>query len=299
MRRWISPLAALGLAAALLLPTTSHAQFGGLLKKARKAVTGDSSSASSGGNGRPSSAFGPELTPQTFAAVMKGLDAELAPKQQRDALARQSDETQTTRSKLLQAHQAELDAYQKAQSDHQQCTDAAWSRISDEHQAAAQKKQQEILSTPGGMQKAQQDAMALAQQMRALMQKGDTAGAQRLQMTYAQRNLGLDPRADTLAVEKQCGKDPAKPAWLVQSDALAARVDTLDRQISQLESTIGTRGVQASGMSAVQYNLARERIVNWYYGGASHTSVQQFGADELKMLNAHEGDIKRVAAVLR
>lgn len=295
MRRWISPLAALGLSAALLLPAITHAQFGGLLKKTKKAVSGDASSDSR--SGRPSNTFGPELTAQTFGAVMKGLNAELPLKQRRDALAKQADSAQNARAKLLGAHEAERDAYQKAKSDHGRCTNAAWNRIGDEHQAAMEKWQQQILSTPGGVQKVQQQTIELSQQMAALMQKGDTAGAQRLQVEFAHRTLGIDPKIDTLAVEKQCGKDPAKPAWLLQADALDARADTLNRQVADLESTTAARGAQESGMSAVDYNLARERLVNWYFGGESHTKVQQFGADELKLLNAHEADIRRVAEV--
>lgn len=296
MRRWISPLAALGLSAALLLPATSHAQFGGLLKKAKKAVSGDSSSGPA--SGKPSNAFGPELTAQTFAAVMKGLNAELPLKQKRDALAKQVSDILNAHSKLVDSHQAEGDAYQKATNDHEQCTDAAWGQIDENRDAAAQKKQQEMASNPAGMQKLQQEAMAMSQRFAELMAKGDTAGAQRLQLEFARKSLGIDPKNDTIAVEKKCGKAPAKPAWLRQADSLWARADTLNHQVSDLEATTATRGVQASGMSAVDYNLARERIVNWYYGGDSHTQYQQFGAGERKMLEAHQADIKRVAEVL-
>lgn len=296
MRRWISPLAAAGLSAALLIPTTAHAQFGGLLKKAKKAVSGDSSSGAA--TGKPSSAFGPELNAHTFAAVMKGLNAELPLKQKHDAVVRQISDAQTARTRLLHSRQPEWNAYQKATSDHERCASAAWQEVDRNRDAAMQKKQQEMMSSPGGMQKMQQDALELTQQMAALMQKGDTAAAQRLQIEFARKSLGLDPKNDTIAVEKQCGKVPAKPAWLVQADGLYARVDTLNHQVADLESTTSTRGVQASGMSAVDYNLARERIVNWYYGGDSHTKYQQFGADERKMLEAHQADIKRVAEVL-
>ena len=298
MRRWSFPVIALGLSAALLLPAPAHAQFGGLVKKAKKAVSGDPAPASSGGNGRASNTFGAELTPETFAAVMKGLNAELEPREQRDALARQRDDLVTARSKLLDAHAAELDAYQKAVEKNTECRDAAFDRIDKEHEAAMQRKQQEIMSTPGGAQKLQEDAMALSQQAAALMQKGDTAGVQRLQLAFAQKTLGLDPKADTAAVVRQCGPLPARAAWQVQADADFARADTLDKRISALEGQMNTRGLQASGMSSTQYNLARERIVNWYYGGPSHTSVQQFGKAELEMLNAHAEDIKRVARVL-
>jgi hypothetical protein len=115
---------------------------------------------------------------------------------------------------------------------------------------------------------------------------------------YQKKLYGIDVHADTVAAEKKCGAMPAEPAALVQADSLGAQVAALDKQVRAAEQAADAKALDASGMTAAQFGLARERIVNWYAEVRGNHAYQQFGDGERKLLDAHRGEIEKVKRAL-
>ena len=76
-------------------------------------------------------------------------------------------------------------------------------------------------------------AVALAQKMGEAQARGDTVAFRKL---AAEMGLTMDdPKPDTLAADKACGREPAKPAVLAQIEQLDAQAQKLTEDIRLLE----------------------------------------------------------------
>ena len=293
MRQRIRRICMAAVAAMIVVPAPAHAQLGGLLKKAKKAVE---TQASQNPNARPSSAFGPELTEASMTAVLKGLNAQTPIFARINALNEQRDSVSNAEAKARDGHGAEQQAYDAATDTRRECVSQALSRIDDTREAKVQGYAQSIIGDPAKLSALQKAMIAAQAQSAQLMAKGDTAGAARVQVEAMSKQMGIaaDPKADTVQAERGCGKPPAKPGWMLAADADAARVEAYDRQTRDLEHQVQAEGARVAGMSPAQFALAHERILNWYHGGRDNNSVQQFGAEELKVLHAHEAEIEKL-----
>src|SRR5438034_5407155 len=98
LRNRLPQAAALFVALTTLASAPAHAQFGGLMKKAKQAAEANVEKKVDkkvNNNVKPSSAFGEELTESSYASVARGLNAELAKAKQHDRLQAAVDRAQS------------------------------------------------------------------------------------------------------------------------------------------------------------------------------------------------------------
>jgi hypothetical protein len=272
--RWLPVAAALVMA----VPAPVHAQFGGLLKKAKQAAEQQNQNP----DARPSSAFGPEFTEQTMTAVLNGLAAEEQVLVQRNTLAKQRDDLLDQRGKLVDAHSAEQTAYEQALDKHRECVQQALEQSDEARHAKINAYAQTMAADP------------------TKLARGDTAGAARATLApiATQAGVSMDFKADTAQALRQCGPPPARAGWMVTADADRTRADSLAAQMRTLENEADAQALQVSGLPATQFAQLRERMVNWYRGGRDKNSVQQFSSAELKLFHEHQAQIEKLDLVL-
>jgi hypothetical protein len=294
---------ALFVALTVLAATTASAQFGGLAKKAKQAAQAAAEKKVDkkvDSNLRPSSTFGDELTESSFAALSRGLNAELGKVERRDALHADADSAHERSQRLEKEHRSDFASYERQHTANRDCRRNAEKANEAKTEQQMQKKMEGQLSPAF-----QQEVAALSARNEKAIEKaqksGDQAAITKANEAYQHdlmKLMGMDRHADSAAVEKQCPAPP-EPASVKESKALTARENDLRVQIRALDEQIMTAGVAASGMTAEIYALAKERVVNWAYeafdGGSQ---VQEFGSAERKMFEAHKSDIKKLRKVL-
>jgi hypothetical protein len=277
---------------AVSVPAISHAQLGGLVRKAQNAAA---NKVIENKNLKPSSAFGPELTAETLDAVLRGLAAT-------DAKLAESDRHRETRMKLDDRLSKSLDAHQKDRENYDNLrnkTDQCQSDFRDKQRNALEAELDAKRADPAFQAKMMQITLAFAPKLGAAQQKGDTAEYRRLvlEMTKAQ---GLDPVADSAAVINACGRVPAKPAWLVEQDSIRALSARSDSQVRQAEESAQAAGAAASGMPGKNaYAMARERVMHWYMERRGASPIQHFGADERKLMEGKRDAIMNFSRALQ
>ena len=284
MPRFISHLLAPALTLALVSPACASAQFGGLIKKAKKVTHTEAAAAPVAG--------GPQLTEQSVQALLRALPVIQGMTQTRSSLVTRQQAASREYSSLTEQHDAENAAYNKSTQDVGSCRDDAFSKINDAHQEAMEAKQANLMSDPAAMQQ----YMELARQTAALQAKGDTKGAIELGQQFQAKMLGISPKADSAQVDKECGKIPAKPAWLARADSLAALSNTLSDSVRSIENRMGTEGARASGMDIVAYNVAFERLTTWYHApnGSGNLSKAEYA-----VLDSHKQQLEQYAGIFR
>ena len=273
------------------LPSDASAQLGGLVRKAKGAAQ---NRITENTNLKSSETFGPELTPASLDAVLRGLAATTAKLDQVKQLEPERDRANTDYAKSSTAHESDRQRYQDASDRISRCQ----SDMIRDRGKAAQDAYKRRTADPAEQAKVMQASMDLARQAGQLQAKGDTAGVRKLMANMAKAQ-GIDPAADTAAAIAACGAKPPAPAWLAEQDSLREKTRRIDGQIRQLENDAATAGASASGMTNKEYSLARERVVNWYQEARGGTAVQVFGGDERKLLESRRSEIEKYKNALQ
>lgn len=283
------------IALAVAVPAASHAQIGGLIKRAANAAASKTEDKIVENNNlRPSSTFGPELTEESLDGVIRGLAAAQSKLQEAKDLRTARQKVDAEYSKSVDAHEKERQAYEDNRNRIGSCQDDARSKRRDEAQAAFERR---VQSDPAGTSKLMQVAMEVSQKLNTAQAKGDTAEVRRM-MTELAKAQGFDPQADSAAAIKQCGPLPARPAWLSEQESLRERSQSFDRQIRDAESGAHSSGAKASGMGIKEYSMARERVLHWYLEVRHGRKYQQFGPNERKLMEGRRGDIDKYSGAL-
>ena len=277
---------------AVSVPAVSHAQLGGLVRKAQNAAA---NKVIENKNLRPSSAFGPELTAETLDAVLRGLaatDAKLAEADRHREARRTLD---ARLSKSLDAHQKDRESYDNLRIKVDQCQSDFRDKRRNELEAEFEAKR----ADPAQQAKLMQLTIAYGAKLAAAQQKGDTAEYRRLTLEMSKAQ-GVDPVADSAAVISACGRVPAKPAWLIEQDSIRALAARGDSQVREAEESAQAAGAAASGMpSRNAYAMARERVMHWYMEKRGASPIQHFGAEERKLLEAKRDAIMSFSRALQ
>lgn len=279
------PHAATAVTLALLAAAPARAQLGGLINRAKQAVQGPAVGT------RPSDAFGQPLTEESFAAVLRGLDAELPLYARYDALRDRQHAVEDQRNALFAAHQDDDAAYKKQKSAVSDCRHDAEEKLNAKHQGEMQAR-----ATDPAVQAKMQIAVRENQtaQMKAY-QAHDTAAQTRAGQNYAtalMKAMGVDLHADTVVVDQQCGKLPPTPAFVVQEDSLGEVAGSLFTQWKVVDTQIIPAGASAAGMTLKDYGVARERVFNWQYEDCkAGRAAQEFPKAERKILESHKTDL--------
>jgi len=282
---------------AVVVPSSSHAQLGGLVRKAKEAAANKvvENNPSLNKNLKASNAFGPELTTQSLDGVLLGLATTQAKLGEADALRLARQRIDADLSKSYSAHDKDRETFDNARRAAEHCQDSVRHARTSAAQSAYQKRMQ---TDPVAQAKMIQAGSALGLQVNAAQQKGDTAEVRRL-VTELAKSQGIDPKADSLFAVKSCGAIPVKPAWYIEQDSLRARSNRIDGQIRDIENGAAGEGAKASGMSLKDYSLARERVLHWYLESKGATPIQAFGSDERKLLESRKADIVKFSNALQ
>ncbi|MBX6331574.1 MAG: hypothetical protein IRY91_06990 [Gemmatimonadaceae bacterium] len=287
-------LARLGLVAALaavaVAPTSAHAQFGGLIRKAKAKVV--SSEASPANSAPPRfDATTIELDADALQRVIAGLTA-----QQRvlagadgadgvDAIARKRQAISAQREAIEKAHPHAQEQYDDITRKYYDCTHPMYERLQQEHVAAMQ--------TRAMSPDAQAALVAQGQRLAAAQARGDTAAVRKIQAEIMAPALQY-AHEDTIAVERACGKPPVKPAYLVQSDSLFEADARLAAQLNAVQERSQAAALQASGLTDRQFAMARERIEYYLQRAKNRHPQQGFSAKELSALDARRAELERL-----
>jgi len=268
MNRLVVSLAAAAIASTLLA-TPAHAQWRDLIKKkvaekVAEKVSGskpDSNSTVAANSKRASryvpAVVGEELTEEVLDAAIRGMQAEVASGGRADSLDREIDLSLKQRGSV-----DELQAYRAGADRHRTCVASYLIQLESKILMDMSTRAHNRSATPAQMKKFEDGYSGYLTALTALMQRGDSAGAVKLRRDFW-HSVGrdIDTRADTLAAEKAgCGTDPVKPAGVVAEE----RVDSLRAASRYFREQYHEQGAKASGLTAVRYSLAVERVRTWW-----------------------------------
>ena len=135
-------------------------------------------------------------------------------------------------------------------------------------------------------------AVAIGVKMGEAQARGDTAAFRKLAA-----EMGLkadDPKPDSLAADKACGRPLPKPVVLVQIDSLDGIAKQLSEQIRKIEEKASATEVKESGLTERQFFMARERIEAYLSSVKYKSQPQGFSATELQALGAERANLEKV-----
>lgn len=248
-------------AGALLLatPAVAHAQLGGLMKRAAEKALEKKAGGASEGQG--SSACRNvrfdrtvvELTPARLDGIVKALEAASA----------------GPAGAKRKALQAELDAAEARLNELQ--GDPSLSRAQDserEWKSCRQEAYQSIVSAraekegAGITTKWMKATREHNERIAAAHARGDSVHAAALtDSTYlVMANVIAPTAADSAAVDKRCGKPPRISRRVAERDSLRVAVRELEDEIRALDEDAEDEMARASGLTATQLAMARERL---------------------------------------
>ena len=286
--------------AAVLLPlNTATAQLGGLVKKARDKAVESQVEKRVGATTSASADAAPkfddttvELTNERVAQMIRGLSAGRAILEARTPLFARRDEAYKRRAELSDANEKALDAYTVKRDESQRCRSNAMYASRETRRKATDARNKELSAKAMNDPAYRQKIMELMPKITAAQQKGDTAEVKKL---MAQMGVGEDDtKADTAAADAKCGKEPAKPAALVEMDKLDADAQKLSDDIRKMEEQAAATEQKESGLTERQFMMARERIEAYLSAVKYKANPGGFSAAERDALGARRADLEKV-----
>ena len=288
----ISRALVLAIAATLIVAPASHAQIGGFLKKKAQ----EAAQAKVEQQNKATDPKDVAMSESDLSALFRGLDAELPKAEKARNLSRRADSLDKAADALSQSHQVEYGVYEKRRSAVADCRSSEFSRLNDAHSTEMQKHQ----GDPMMMARIQQVAMAHVTATNKAMQAGDTVALAKENEDYMKKIMaiaGVEPKADSAAVDKKCGPLPKEPAWIGQSEKMKKDAEEARTQYKMADSDIISTGAAASGMNIEQYGQARERLIAWYHSTNGGKNKGNDSADG-RLFSAHIAQIQKYKASL-
>jgi len=230
-----------------------------------------------------------ELTPQRLDQVIKGLRARRAVLDGRNgapsvgALVSRRDAARKDASELRDKSGDAIAAYQSRESEVRQCREEAFR---DKQSAREAANRDRAMSDPDFMMKLAE----LSQRLSEAQARGDTAAVRRLTEEF-QNTYAAPTKADSVAVDRQCGRPPAPPPALARLDSLQALEARFTEQLRQREMEADTVGVQGSGLTAQQQAMAMERAEMYLSQSSAEVTYRGFTKVELDALHARRAEL--------
>jgi len=299
---------AVAIVAAVALPThVASAQLGGLVKKARdKVVENQVDKQVEKRTGSTSGREAPpkfddvtlELTSERVGQIIRGLSAGRAVLEgsngspSRATLVARRDEAANKSAAISSANNKLISAHYQERSDNQRCRNDAIHASYKKRKASDDVRQKEFQAKAMSDPAFREKTMAIAQKMGEAQARNDTVALKKLAA-----ELGVDMNAgaaDSIAADKACGREPARPAVLVQVDQLDEQAKALSEQIRQLEEKSAATEVKESGLNERQFHMARERIEAYLSAVKYKAQPGGFSGAELESLGARRADLEKV-----
>jgi hypothetical protein len=262
----------------LTTPAIAFAQLGGLIKRgaeraAEKAV--DKKVEGAKAAALPAPTFDDEvleLTAPRIDQVVKGLrafndarakaDVPGAMKAYEAANARSADYS----NRYSEQRHAHLERVRKVE----QCRDEVLDAQREANQAEVDRKMDAMRTDPAKMQAMAGVAMRWNPRIAQAQAKGDTIEL-KAALAKMQEELnavaGVKVDTDSTKADAKCGKPAPAPAWLVAWDSTDAEARRLGERVREAESAGEAEAVAASGLTARQFHVARERIESFVADG--------------------------------
>ncbi len=290
-------------ALAIVVPANAHAQFGGLMKKAKEAVVqkGAEKAVEQAGDKVGPVAPGEQLTEETAGAVLRGAQAADRVMADRDRVQALREAKNKQYSELMEKNGPVHQAYDQANSKIMDCRDASFSSLSQARDERNNKAIEKLQSDPAMMGKVQLAAMKYGKAMAEAQQKNDPVALTKVQQDYMKEILGVDVFADvkkdSVATDAKCGKLPAKPAALAQEEKLQKEVSVADDSIRTLEAKAVNVGASASGLEQVRYLQLKERALA-ILTKVSTGNGAKFADAEMEAVKKRQADLEKVKRAL-
>lgn len=283
--------------AAIGIPATASAQLGGLVKKARDKVVENKvekqieKRTPDGGAAPKFDDVTVELSAERLTQVIRGLTAGRAALAGRETLVTRRDAAMQQSGELSDKNNKLISTYTDKRYENERCRNDAMNTSRDRRQAAMDKETKEwqakAMSDPAFREK----AVAIAQKAGEAQARGDTVAVRKLMAEMGVK--ADDPKPDTIAADKACGRPPAKPPVLVQIDSLDGIAKELSEQIRKKEEKASATEVTESGLSDRQFFMARERIEAYLSSVKYKSKPSGFSAVELESLGARKADLEK------
>ena len=294
----IPPRAALLAAITLVLstPSAAHAQFGGLVNRAKEKV------AEKAAEKTAPIAPGEQLTDDLLGKVITGAQAADRILIERDAILAQRAGKQKELSSLQERNAPVHQAYNEGNSKIMDCRNSSFSSLDEARRERMDKKVATMQADPLFMAKAQLIMMNYGKAMAEAQQKQDAAALAKAQQAMMKELTGEDIypelKKDSVATDAKCGKAPAMPASLVQEEQLQKDIAALDDRLRTLEARAVTQGAQASGLEQVRYLAAKERALGIMNRMAGQGAAVRYGDEEMDAVKKRQGDLEKVKRAL-
>ncbi len=277
----------------LAIPSLSHAQLGGLVRKAKDKVTrsAEEQSGAAATLEGENVAFNTtivELTPERLDQVMRGLAVgreKVGGTNGRADLVARRDAAANEAGDLATRHGSEIDAHNQKRWAVERCRNDAFE---ERGKARDKELQQRAMTDPAFLQRVGDLNLRLAE----AQAKGDSAGAAKVMGEFQALRGGT--KADTVAVDKTCGVLPALHPADARITALQAQVAQLDQQIRDGETAAAAEEAKASGLEPRAYAMARERIEMYLARAKSNSAQRGFTSNELKALLARRAELQKL-----
>jgi hypothetical protein len=283
-------------ALAFTLPTSAHAQFGGLLNKAKEKA------AEKAAEKTAPIAPGEQLTDDLLGKVITGAQAADRILTERDAIQSQRAAKQKELSELQEKNAPVHQAYNEGNSKIMDCRSSSLNALSEAREERMQKKAASMQSDPVAMAKAQLVMMNYGKAMADAQQKQDAAALAKAQQAMMKELTGEDIfpelKKDSVATDAKCGKAPALPASLAREEQVQKDIAALDDRLRTLEARAVTQGAQASGLEQTRYLAAKERALSILNRMAGQGAAVRYGDEEMDAVKKRQGDLEKVKRAL-
>jgi hypothetical protein len=254
--------AALAVAFVLTLPGVAHAQLGGLAKRAaQKALEKKAEKTVTGGSGDESAACRNvtfdrttvELTEERVDAIIKALNTAYAGAKgaRRRELQSNVDAAEARLQEL--ENDPTVQKAQDSEAEYKSCRQEAFQQIVN---ARVEKEGQGIMTKYMAAMRVHNEKIAAAQQ------RGDTAKANALtDSTWQVMMTVVTPTAaDSAVVQRKCGNPPRPSRRAAERDSLRTAVREMNDEIRAMDEDAEDAMLKASGLTATQLAMARERL---------------------------------------
>jgi len=290
MRR--HPFVALVLLATVALP--AQAQLGGLLKKVKEKAV-DAAAEKAGLEKGDASAKPPqyddviiELNAQRVDALLRGLDAHkrvLAADGGVAAVLKQREALEAQLPALNERANAVSSGYYTARNRWRNCESDTRHAFEKTHEEEARRMAASMVANPAGAADKVRNASTAQQAIAKALADGDSAAMRKATIEYY-KAWDIDLSKDDAAVKAKCGTPPARPSALEELERATARRDSIDVQARAIENRAILEGSKASGLTELQFAMARERAQMAVTGSRS-----RFSKAELSALDAKKSEL--------
>ncbi|HUQ82013.1 MAG TPA: hypothetical protein VM076_12765, partial [Gemmatimonadaceae bacterium] len=233
-----------------------------------------------------------ELTTERVAQMMRGLSAGRAALEGRAALVARRDAAGQKSADLHDQNNKLISDYTDKRYANERCRNDAMSASREKRSAATDKEMKELQAKAMSDPAFREKAVTLARKMGEAQARGDTAAFMKLAAEMGVK--ADDPKPDSLAADKACGRELPRPVVLAQIDSLDGVSKKLSDDIRKMEEKAAATEIKESGLNERQFLMARERIEAYLSSVKYKSQPNGFSQAEQAALGSARADLEKV-----